>query len=63
MAGTVTLRSADPRDTPLINFHYFDEGNDAAGKDLEAVVDGIEFVRTITARVSDIWRKRYPEKM
>ena len=27
-AGEVTLRSADPRDTPLVNFHYFEEGSD-----------------------------------
>jgi choline dehydrogenase-like flavoprotein len=52
-AGTVTLRSADPRDTPLINFHYFDEGSDGAGEDLEAVVDGIEFVRKMTAQLSE----------
>jgi choline dehydrogenase-like flavoprotein len=52
-AGTVTLRSADPRDIPLINFHYFDEGTDSAGEDLEAVVDGIEFVRKMTARLSE----------
>jgi len=52
-AGTVTLRSADPRDTPLINFHYFDEGSDTAEEDLESVVDGIKFVRAMTARVSE----------
>src|SRR5262249_59506 len=52
-AGTVTLRSADPRDTPLINFPSFDEGNDTAQGDLESVVSGIEFVRAITARVSE----------
>ena len=34
-AGEVVLRSADPRDTPLINFHYFEEGSDQAGEDLE----------------------------
>ena len=45
-AGTVTLRSADPRDTPRINFRYFEEGAD---QDLNAVVDGIHFVRNITA--------------
>ena len=28
-AGTVRLRSADPLDPPLVNFHYFDEGSDA----------------------------------
>src|SRR5436305_638410 len=27
-AGEVTLRSADPRDVPEINFHYFEEGTD-----------------------------------
>ncbi len=44
--GEVTLRSADPRDTPLVNFHYFKEGGE---KDLDAVVDGIRFVRRLTA--------------
>jgi choline dehydrogenase len=48
-AGEVTLRSADPRDTPCINFHYFEEGGD---KDLEAVVDGIRFVRKLTAELN-----------
>ena len=28
-AGTVTLRSSDPRDTPQIDFNYFSEGGDA----------------------------------
>jgi choline dehydrogenase-like flavoprotein len=44
-AGEVTLRSADPRDTPEIDFRYFAEGGD---KDLDAVVDGIRFVRKLT---------------
>ena len=48
-AGTVRLRSADPRDTPLVNFHYFEEGSDAAGEDLQAVVEAIRFVRRLTA--------------
>ena len=52
-AGTVTLRSPDPRDTPLINFHYLDEGSDIAQEDLEAVVDGIEFARVMTLRLSE----------
>jgi choline dehydrogenase len=46
-AGRVTLRSADPRDVPEINFHYFDESNDQAQEDLESVVEGVEFVRRI----------------
>ncbi|HEX9787751.1 MAG TPA: GMC family oxidoreductase, partial [Candidatus Binatia bacterium] len=48
-AGTVTLQSADPRDPPRINFRYFDEGSDEAGGDLDAVVDGIKFVRRISS--------------
>jgi choline dehydrogenase-like flavoprotein len=45
-AGRVTLRSADPKDTPCINFHYFQEGGE---EDLDAVVDGIQFVRKLMA--------------
>jgi choline dehydrogenase-like flavoprotein len=47
-AGTVTLQSADPRQPPKIDFHYFDEGSDQQGKDLDAVVEGIQFVRAMT---------------
>jgi len=54
--GEVTLRSSDPRDTPLINFHYFKEGGE---KDLDAVVDGIKFVRSLTA---DLCAKRHMEE-
>ena len=46
--GTVTLRSTDPRDTPRINFHYFEEGGD---EDLDAVVEGIQFVRGLTEKL------------
>jgi choline dehydrogenase len=53
-AGTVKLRSADPRDTPLINFHYFEEGTDTAGEDLAALVEGVQYVRAINARNADI---------
>jgi choline dehydrogenase-like flavoprotein len=45
-AGEVTLRSADPRDTPHIDFRYFGEGGE---EDLDAVVDGIRFTRKLTA--------------
>jgi choline dehydrogenase len=48
-AGHVRLRSADPRDTPLINFRYFTEGSDEAGEDLKSAVEGIKFVRKLTA--------------
>ncbi|HUL13610.1 MAG TPA: GMC family oxidoreductase [Methylococcaceae bacterium] len=48
-AGEVRLKSADPRERPYINFRYFEEGSDKDGKDLEAVVEGVKFVRKLTA--------------
>jgi choline dehydrogenase len=51
-AGSVRLRSADPRDTPVIDFRYFDEGNDAAGADLDALVDGVKFARRIMGEMT-----------
>ena len=50
-AGEVRLRSRDPRDTPLINFHYFKQGGE---EDLTAVLEGIRFVR----RLSEVLKKR-----
>ncbi|MFO1112468.1 MAG: GMC family oxidoreductase [Rhodospirillales bacterium] len=52
--GTVNLRSRDPRDTPVINFHYFEEGTDQDGKDLSSLVDAIEFSRGINDRLTSI---------
>ena len=51
--GTVKLRSANPREKPAINFHYFDDGDVDQGQDvndLTAVVNGVEFVRRIAAK-------------
>ena len=56
-AGTVMLRSDDPRDVPHVNFRYFEEGNDASGDDLEAVVEGVEFVRRMMRRASEVVEK------
>ena len=50
-AGEVTLRSGDPRDMPDVNFHYFDEGSDTQREDLDSVIDGIKFVRLMTAQL------------
>lgn len=50
-AGEVTLRSADPRDMPHVNFHYFQEGTQDNGEDLDSVVDGIRFVRRLTSKL------------
>jgi choline dehydrogenase-like flavoprotein len=48
-AGTVRLRSADARDTPEIDFHYFDPADDPEGEDVRAVVDAVRFVRRVMA--------------
>ncbi len=50
-AGEVSLRSANPCDTPQIDFHYFAEGNDTSGADLEAVVAGVDFVRAMNGHL------------
>ena len=52
-AGRVTLNSADPRDRPKINFRYFEEGGDAKGEDLDAVVEGVKFVRAMTSELKE----------
>jgi choline dehydrogenase len=52
-AGEVTLCSADPLDMPQINFHYFQEGTPDGGQDLDSVVDGVRFVRRITAKLKE----------
>ncbi|MDG3003922.1 GMC oxidoreductase [Paludisphaera mucosa] len=50
--GVVRLRTTDPRDTPEINFHYFNEesrpGASLQDPDLHALVDGVKFVRGIS---------------
>jgi choline dehydrogenase len=53
-AGTVTLSSADPRDPPVIDFHYFAEGSDTAGDDLKAVVQGVQLARQLNAQLGQI---------
>ncbi|WP_283847673.1 GMC oxidoreductase [Bradyrhizobium sp. NAS80.1] len=52
--GTITLVSTDPRDRPLIDFRYFEEGTDVEGKDMQGVLDGIALARRIAARLSSI---------
>jgi len=59
-AGTVRLRSNNPLDPPDINFHYFEDGNDASGEDLAAVVDAVKFVRSMNAGNFEIAREVQP---
>lgn len=58
-AGRVALKSADPLDPPDINFHYFDEGSGDHQSDLNAVVDGVKFVRSLIAQ-SDELEEEFP---
>ncbi|KAH8895594.1 GMC oxidoreductase [Thozetella sp. PMI_491] len=56
-AGTVTLRSSDPRDTPLINFNSFND-TETGAKDIQAVVDGMKFTRAMLASAggfTEVW--------
>jgi choline dehydrogenase len=46
--GKVEIRSADPRDVPSIDFHYFEEGGDGWKEDLDAMVHALEFILGIT---------------
>jgi choline dehydrogenase-like flavoprotein len=64
--GEVTLRSNDPRDTPQINFKYFEEGNDPnkGQEDLQAMMEAIAFIRkmmsglTANGDAEEIWPGR-----
>lgn len=47
-AGTVKLRSKDPRDRPDINFHLFKEGG---RQDLKAMYEGVELARKINGGI------------
>jgi len=51
-AGSVTLKSDDPTETPEIDFRYFSDGNDGSGDDLDAVVQGVRHVRRINRRMN-----------
>jgi choline dehydrogenase len=48
-AGQVTLRCSDPLEPPIINFNQFHDGGD---DDVSALVDGMRFVRRLTANLT-----------
>lgn len=52
-AGAVTLRSADPRDPPRIEFNFFDRKCDPEQKDLKAVAAAVAMVREAAAPLLD----------
>jgi choline dehydrogenase len=60
-AGRVKLKSTDPRVMPDINFHYFEEGNDGGGDDLEAVVEAVKLARGFNEQAPQhIDKERFP---
>ncbi|KAK3377602.1 GMC oxidoreductase-like protein [Podospora didyma] len=50
-AGTVLLRSGNPRDVPDINFHLFEQNTPGTGSDLEAELDTVKWARRVFASV------------
>jgi choline dehydrogenase len=61
--GLVSLRSADPRDPPSINFNYFDEGSGNWTADLEATVQGMQFARQALARYAAYTNSTVTERL
>jgi choline dehydrogenase len=59
-AGTVRLRSGNPFERPSIRFHYFEEGNDTKGEDLDAVVKAVKLVRRMNQGNDAIARELLP---
>ena len=56
-AGTVTLRSADPRDVPRIEFNHFETGTTDQGaheRDLQALAEGVAFARRMGTKAGDL---------
>jgi choline dehydrogenase len=49
--GRVRLTSANPWDTPDINFQYFGDGQRKDDPDLSAMLDGVNFARSINKRL------------
>ncbi|KAJ9665433.1 hypothetical protein H2201_004511 [Coniosporium apollinis] len=65
VAGTVTLRSANPQDMPIINFNYFDAGTTVGGidqLDLQTMVKSVKFSRNIYGNISAPYRGRFVEE-
>ena len=62
-SGTVKLASNDPRDTPLINFRFFE--GPGADADLDAYVEAVEMGRRVFASLNSTlgpWRETLPCK-
>lgn len=51
-AGTVKLRSADPRQAPAINFHFFEEHAD---EDLESISEAVKYITDVFDNTPEPW--------
>jgi choline dehydrogenase len=62
-AGSVTLKTSDPKDTPKINFKYFhDDKSGGLTEDLNAVFAGLKVARDINQKIGSKYFKNeeYP---
>jgi choline dehydrogenase len=57
--GCVRLKSSDPRERPEIDFKYFDEAA-SARRDVDAVLEGVRFVRKVSKHNSAIEKEIIP---
>lgn len=53
-AGSVTLRSADPRQVPQIDFRYLDTGSSGWEKDVQALYEGLLWGREAFEKVNPL---------
>lgn len=58
-AGFVRLKSSDPRERPDIDFRYFDKP-DTAQRDVDALLEGVRFVRQISKHNTAIRKEVIP---
>lgn len=61
-AGSVTLKSSDPRDTANINFKYFADMNNGLVDDMNAVYSGLKMARNLNSKIGGEFLKKeiYP---
>lgn len=52
--GEIKLVNNNPKKRPDINFHYFEEGSDTAGDDLNGMIEGVKVLRTLSGSASEL---------
>lgn len=59
-SGFVRLKSKDPRERPEINFKYFDESSQNSQPDVDAVLEGVKFVRKVSKYNTSVQQEIVP---